>query len=118
MTQYVVVNNSIPENVKFDIDHKCHKIKKSSGKLSYKITKDTDNLYLYIDNLDTKPRANVDENEADNGLVKFDLNEILNKLKASTVAGSAIKLLPFVGDNYNAGIVTAVLIDLGLVKVK
>ena len=118
MTQYVVISNSIPESVKFDIDHKCHKIKKSSGKLSYKIMKDADNLYLFIENLDTKPRATVDENEANNGLVKFDLKEILNKLQASTVAGSAIKLLPFVGDNYNAGIVTAVLIDLGLVKVK
>lgn len=118
MTQYLVVRNTISENVKLDTDHKCHKIRKSSGKISYKITKDLDNLSLQIENIAANQRVNTDETEVDTVTDRFDLNSILNELQPNTVAGSATKLLPSLTNNNDAAFVTAVLINLGLVRIK
>ncbi|MBD3842890.1 MAG: hypothetical protein IE909_13610 [Campylobacterales bacterium] len=118
MTQYVVVRNTLPENVKFEVNHKCHKLKKSSGKLSYKITKDTSGLSLDIENLIAKKRETSNKGVAGTVANHFDLKDILQILQPDTIASSAQKLLPFIGNKNNAGFVTAVLIHLGVVRIK
>lgn len=118
MTQYVVIRNTLSENFEFEKNYKCHKIRKSSGKLLYKITKKSSDLYLRIENIVVTKRTGSEKNVAGTVAPIFNLTDILEILQPNTVAGSAAKLLPFLGDNNNAGFVTAVLVDLGLVRIK
>ena len=118
MAQYIVIGNAFPENVKLETEYKCHKIRKSSGKLSYKITQDVNGLTLIIDNIVAKKRVSSRENVVGTVADTFNLSEVLEILRPNTIASSAKNLLPLLGDNNNSGFVTAVLIDLGLVKEK
>ncbi len=118
MARYIVVENVLPDDFQFDTWHKCHKVTKSSGKISYKITKDSNGLSLYIENINAIQRKSSSRNAPGSVAKKIDLDSVLNKLVLSTPAGSVAKLLPFIGDNNNAGFVTAMLIDLGMVKRK
>lgn len=118
MAKYVVVRNTLPENMKFNVNHKCHKLRKSSGKLLYKITKDVSGSSLYIENLVAKKRAYSNKNIAGTVANHFDLTDIFQILQPNTIATSAEKLLPFLGNKNNAGFVTAVLIHLGVVRIK
>jgi hypothetical protein len=118
MTQYVVVKNTVPENIQLDIEHKCHKLRKSSGKVLYKITKESNGLHLHIVNTDTTQPASSHDHAVDTKIKSLNLDSILNQLQPNTVAGSAGKLLPFLDENNNAGFITAVLIALGVVRIK
>jgi len=117
MTKFVVVRNTLPENVQFDVNHKCHKIRKSSGKLLYKITNDLDGLSLYIENIEAKKRVNSNKNVAGTVAACFNLTNILQMLQPYIVAGSIEKLLPLIGNKNNAGFITAVLVHLGIVRI-
>lgn len=118
MTQYIVVKNTLPDNFRFDTWHKCHKVRKSSGNISYKITKESNGLILYIENINATQRSMSSQNVAGSVAKSIDLTNVLSSLPLNTQATSVAKLLPFIGDNNNAGFVTAVLIDLGMVKIK
>lgn len=118
MAQYLVVRNTLTENLAFDKDHKCHKVRKSSGKLSYKITKDSNGLLLSITDISPTQGSNVNAEVADSVENSFDMDSILKALNPNSVAGSASKLLPLITDSVHAKFVTAVLLDLGLVRIK
>ena len=47
----------------------------------------------------------------------FNLTDVLAILQLNSIADTVAELLPFLGDRNNAGFVTAVLVDLGLVKI-
>lgn len=117
MTKYLVANNTLPNGFQFDTPYKCHKVRKSLGKLSYKITKEANGLILYIENINATKRQKSSQNVAGTVAKKIDLTNILNNLPLNFQAGSVAKLLPFIGDNNNAGFVAAVLIDQKIVKI-
>ncbi len=118
MARYIVVKNVLPNDFQFDTWHKCHKVKKSSGKISYKVTKESNGMSLYIENTNATPRNRSSTNTPGSVAKKIDLDSVLNKLELNTLVGSVAILLPFIGDNNNAGFVAAMLIDLGMVKIK
>lgn len=117
MTKYFVANNTLPNNFQFNTAYKCHKVRKSSGKLSYKITKEANGLILYIENINATQRPMSSQNVAGSVAKSIDLTNVLSKLPLNTQATSVAKLLPFIGDNNNAGFVAAVLIDQKMVKI-
>lgn len=117
MSKFAVVRNTISESTQFDVEQKCHKLRKSSGKILYKITKDSNGLSLSIEDIAATQPDYANENVAGSVVGNFDLTNILNVLQVGTVAGSANKLLPFIADSKNAGFVTAVLVHLGLVRI-
>lgn len=116
MARYIVVKNVLPNNFQFDTWHKCHKVTKSSGEISYKVTKESNGVSLYIENIEATPRNSSSKNTPGSVAKKIDLDSVLNELVLNTSAESVTKLLPFIGDNNNAGFVTAMLIDLGMVE--
>lgn len=118
MAQYLVVRNTLTENVAFDKDHKCHKVRKSSGKISYKITNDSNGLRLSITDISPTQALSANKEAADSLENSFDFDSILKALNVNSVAGSASKLLPLITGNVNAKHITAVLLDLGLVRIK
>lgn len=118
MAQYLVVRNTLTENVAFDKDHKCHKVRKSSGKLSYKITNDSNGLLLSITDISPTQALIANKEAADAVANSFDLDSILKALNVNSVAGSASKLLPLITDSVHAKFITAVLLNLGVVKIK
>lgn len=117
MSKFAVVRNTISESTQFDVEQKCHKLRKSSGKILYKITKDSNGLSLSIEDIAATQPDYANENVAGSVVENFDLTNILNVLQVGTVAGSANKLLPFIADSKNAVFVTAVLVHLGLVRI-
>ncbi|BBF78558.1 hypothetical protein [Acinetobacter ursingii] len=117
MARYVVTGKVLPENLQFGVDYKCRKIRKSSGKLLYKITKDDSGLSLYIENIVAKKRKSSYVNVVGTVANSFNLTDVLAILQLNSIADTVAELLPFLGDRNNAGFVTAVLVDLGLVKI-
>lgn len=116
MSRYQVVKNNLPKNIILNKLYKCHKIRKSSGKLLYKITQESNSLFLEIDNVSATKRVSSNKNIPGSVANEIDLYSILNGLQVNTVATSVAKLLPLIGDKNNAGFIAAVLIDLGVVK--
>ena len=117
MSRYQVIQNNLPKSVILNKKYKCRKVRKSSGKLEYKITQEPNGLFLEINNISATKRASSKINVPGTHDPKIDLASILNKLQPKMVTGSVAKLLSFYGDKNNAGFVTAVLIDLGMVKI-
>ena len=85
MARYVVTGKVLPENLEFGVDYKCRKIRKSSGKLLYKITKDDSGLSLYIENIVAKKRKSSYVNVVGTVANSFNLTDVLAILQLNSI---------------------------------
>ncbi|WP_143230132.1 hypothetical protein [Acinetobacter boissieri] len=119
MAKYQVMANEFPSNhSSLNSPRKCHKLRKSSGKLMYKVNLSTDNQYvLEIDNISATKHQIAQHGNSDSATESFDLSSILASLVIGKTFGSAAKLLPMLSNNNDAKFVTAVLLDLEIIKI-
>lgn len=116
MAKYQVVTNQFPsDHSALTIPNKCHKLRKSSGKLNYQVNTSDDHQYtLNIDNLSATKRQ-ISQNGSDTQ--SFNLSSILENLVVGKTFGSAAKLLPMLPNESDASFVAAVLLDLEIIKI-
>lgn len=118
MAKFQVITNQFSSDDMMNIPIKCHKLRKSSGKLVYQISQSTDNqLILKIDDISATKRQIIQYGQ--NGLLvkSYNLNSLLDGLVAGQTFGSAAKLLSTLPDQNDASFVAAVLLDLKIIRI-
>lgn len=115
MSKYQAITQDLPENTTLNVQKKCHKVKKSSGKLMYEVSLDSEtNTYiLKVDNITTTKRLSTG---IDSETKEFNLSEILKNLEVKKNFGSIAKLLPFIDNHHDVGFIAAALLDLKIIK--
>ncbi|MBF7683036.1 hypothetical protein I2F27_06810 [Acinetobacter sp. B5B] len=120
MAKYRVITNQPPVThpAFLGTPTRCHKLRKSSGKLEYQVNVSSNNQYvLEIDDISAIKRQSAKENELDSVTQSFDLSSILQSLVPGNTFGSASKLLPILPNHNDAKFVAAVLLNLDIIKI-
>lgn len=116
MAKYKVVTNQFPSDTPISSSFcKCHKLRKSSGKLLYRISQCTNTNDYMLEIEDISPTKHVATENDGSELVN--LSNILSNLVVDKTFGSVAKLLPAFSNNHEAVFIVAVLLDLKIVRI-